>query len=79
VDRRCRRELLDRTLICNQRHLLRVLREYEIHHNEHRPHRSLGPAASLKPLPGAAADLDVFRARRRELIGGVIHECAQAA
>jgi hypothetical protein len=27
----CRRELLDRTLIWNQRHLLRVLREYEAH------------------------------------------------
>jgi hypothetical protein len=24
----CRRELLDRTLICNQRHLMIVLREY---------------------------------------------------
>ena len=25
----CRRELRDRTLVCNQRHLLTVLREYE--------------------------------------------------
>ena len=75
----CRRELLDRTLIWNQRHLLRVLREYEIHHNEHRPHRSLGQAAPLKPLPGAVADLDAFRSRRRDLIGGVIHEYAQVA
>lgn len=33
----CRRELLDRTLIWSQRHLLRALREYETHHNEHRP------------------------------------------
>src|ERR1019366_2906604 len=28
----CRRELLDQTLIWNQRHLLKVLREYEAHH-----------------------------------------------
>jgi hypothetical protein len=28
--RTCRRELLDRTLIYNQRHLLHALREYEI-------------------------------------------------
>ncbi|MFG2106487.1 hypothetical protein [Micromonospora chersina] len=28
--RTCRRELLDRTLIWNQRHLLQVLREFEI-------------------------------------------------
>jgi len=28
----CRRELLDRTLIWNQGHLRRILREYETHH-----------------------------------------------
>jgi hypothetical protein len=75
----CRRELLNRTLIWDQRHLLRVLREYETHHNEHRPHRSLVQAAPLKPLPDAVAELDAFRARRRDLIGGVIHEYAQVA
>ena len=44
----CRRELLDRTLIWNQNHLRQVLREYESHHNQHRPHRSLNGAAPLK-------------------------------
>ena len=29
----CRRELLDRTLIWNQAHLRRILRQYEAHHN----------------------------------------------
>ncbi len=48
---RCRRELLDRTLIWNQPHLRRILREYETHHNQHRPHRSLHGATPLKPLP----------------------------
>lgn len=38
--RTCRRELLDRTLIFNQRHLLYALREYEIFYNEHRPHQA---------------------------------------
>ena len=47
----CRRELLDRTLIWNQDHLRRILRQYETHHNQHRPHRSLHSAAPLKPLP----------------------------
>ena len=47
----CRRELLDRTLIWNQSHLRRILRDYEIHHNQHRPHRSLNGAAPLKPPP----------------------------
>ncbi len=75
----CRRELLDRTLIWNQAHLLRVLRDYEAHHNEHRPHRSLSQAAPLTPLPEAIGDLDEFRIRRRDLIGGVIHEYAQVA
>jgi hypothetical protein len=32
----CRRELLDRTLVWNQAHLRRILREYETHHNQHR-------------------------------------------
>ena len=31
----CRRELLDRTLVWNQHHLRRILREYENHHNQH--------------------------------------------
>jgi putative transposase len=47
----CRRELLDRTRIWNQAHLRRILRDYETHHNQHRPHRSLSSAAPLKPLP----------------------------
>jgi putative transposase len=34
----CRRELLDCTLIWNQRHLLHALREYEQFYNGHRPH-----------------------------------------
>ena len=33
----CRRELLNRTLIWNQRHLLHALREFEGFYNGHRP------------------------------------------
>jgi putative transposase len=47
----CRRELLDRTLIWNPGHLRQILREYEIHHNQHRPHRSLNSAAPLNRYP----------------------------
>ncbi len=75
----CRRELLDQTLIWNQRHLLSVLREYETHHNQHRPHRSLGQAAPLKALPEAVADLDSFRLRRHSRVSGVINEYTLAA
>jgi putative transposase len=35
-----RRELPDRTLILNERHLALVLREYVNHYNGHRPHQS---------------------------------------
>lgn len=54
----CRRELLDRTLIWNQRHLLHALREYERHYNEHRPHQGMANARPLRPLPPPFADPD---------------------
>jgi len=69
----CRRELLDRTLIWNQAHLRRILREYETHHNQHRPHRSLDAAVPLKPLP-EPVDLDQYRVRRQARVGGLINE-----
>ena len=69
----CRRELLDRTLAWNQAHLLRILRDYETHHNQHRPHRSLNAAAPLKPLP-EPIDLEHYRVRRQARIGGLINE-----
>jgi hypothetical protein len=70
----CWRELLDRTLIWNQRHLMSVLREYEDFCNHHRPHRALNQAAPLRPLPDGVTDLDHLRVRRRNRVGGVIHE-----
>jgi putative transposase len=78
----CRHELLDRTLIWNQRHLLHALREFEHFYNEHRPHRTLRAAAPLRPLPEPIADperiaqLDV---RRRDRLGGTLHEYRHAA
>jgi putative transposase len=69
----CRRELLDRTLIWNQSHLRRILRRYETHHNQHRPHRSLDAAAPLKPLP-EPVDLERYRVRRQARVGGTINE-----
>jgi transposase len=75
----CRRELLDRTLVWNQRHLMTVLREYEDFCNAHRSHRTLNQAAPLRPLPDAVTDLDHFRVQRRDRAGGVIHEYRLAA
>ena len=70
----CRRELLDRTLVRNQRHLMTVLREYENFYNTHRPHRALKQAAPLRRLPDDVTDLDRIRVQRRDRVGGVIHE-----
>jgi putative transposase len=70
----CRRELLDRTLVWNQRHLMAVLREYEGFYNTHRPHRALNQAAPMRPLTDGVTDLDQFRVWRRDRAGGVIHE-----
>jgi putative transposase len=69
----CRRELLDRALIWNQAHLRRVLRDYETHHNQHRPHRSLNAAAPLKPLP-EPVDLDQYRIRKHARVSALINE-----
>jgi putative transposase len=69
----CRREILDRTLIWNQAHLRRILRDYQTRHNRHRPHRSLSGAALLKPLPGPA-DPGLYRIRRQAQAGGLINE-----
>ena len=66
----CRRELLDRTLVWNQRHLMIVLREYKDFYNTHRPHRALKQAAPLRQLPDGITDLDQFRIQRRDRAGG---------
>jgi hypothetical protein len=70
----CRRELLDRTLIWNKRHLIIVLREYEDFCNTHRPHRGLNQVAPPRPLPDGVTGLDQFRVQWHDRGGGVIHE-----
>jgi putative transposase len=78
----CRRELLDRTLIWNQRHLLHALREFEQFYNGYRPHQGIANARPLRPLPAPITDrenlarLDV---RRRDRLGGILHEYEHAA
>ncbi|HEY3004013.1 MAG TPA: integrase core domain-containing protein, partial [Kribbellaceae bacterium] len=55
--RTCRRELLDRTLIWNQPHLLHALRAYEALYNAHRPHQGIANARPLAPLPDRSPNL----------------------
>ena len=78
----CRRELLDRMLIWNQPHLLHALRQYERHYNVYRPHRGIANARPLQPLPEPITDPDMIthlNVRRRDRLGGIIHEYQHAA
>jgi len=78
-----RRECLDRLLILGRRHLQHVLVTYSEHYNVHRPHRSLEQRPPLRKQPlgerGMADVFDLDRVRRRDLLGGVIHEYRLAA
>jgi putative transposase len=59
-----RRELLDRTLTVNRRHLEHVLAVYVDHYNTRRPHRSLRQTPPIqRPTPTPADDLIIRRAR----------------
>ena len=73
-----RRELLDRILIINQRHAATVLGEYQHHYNSHRPHRKLGQAAPLRPLPQRTMS-EMNTVRRHDRLGGLLHEYQQVA
>jgi putative transposase len=73
-----RRELLDRTLIINQRHAITVIGEYQHHYNSHRPHRTLGQAAPLRPLPQRTTS-GTHTVQRRDRLGGLLHEYQQVA
>jgi hypothetical protein len=76
------RELLDRTLIWNQRHLLHALCEFEKFYNSHRPHQGIANARPLNPLPAPIADpaqLANLDKRRSDRLGGILHEYEHAA
>jgi transposase InsO family protein len=78
--RTVRAECLDWLLIVGRGHLEQILRIYVRHYNGHRPHRALG----LQP-PDQPAGLTVVaedqqgRLRRRDLLGGLLHEYRRAA
>jgi putative transposase len=74
-----RRECLDRLLILGRRHLQHVLVAYVRHFNEHRPHRALAQRPPLGDEQPLAEMIDLDCLRRRELLGGLIHEYELAA
>jgi transposase InsO family protein len=68
-----RAECLDWTLILGRGHLDRTLATYTNHYNRGRPNRALGlaPPVAKDEVPIDVSPLDV---RRRDLLGGLIHE-----
>jgi putative transposase len=75
--RSVRAECLDWLLILNRSHLERALRVYVDHYNWERPHRALElrpPAPGTRPERSPAGEI-----RRRDRLGGLIHEYYRAA
>jgi len=77
--RSVRTECLDHVLIFGRRHLEHVLRGYAAHYNAERPHRSLGLTAPEGESPSKARGSPPAHIRRRDVLGGVIHEYYAAA
>ncbi|WP_434096879.1 integrase core domain-containing protein [Streptomyces prasinus] len=78
----CRRELMDRALVWNQRHLLHALREFERFYHVHRPHQGIANTRPLNPLPPPIVDPDqiaCLEVRRRDRLGGLLHTYENAA
>jgi len=76
--RSVRNECLDHLLVFGRRHLEQVLREYVAHYNAERPHRSLelAPPAGSPQLRASPPSSEI---RRRDVLGGLIHEYYAAA
>jgi transposase InsO family protein len=68
-----RHEVLDWTLILGRRHLDRVLASYARHYNAERPHRGIGLRAPDKQRHVDPVEI-VPEIKRRDLLGGLIHE-----
>jgi putative transposase len=85
-----RSECLDHLLILNQGHLERVLRTYARHYNENHPHQGISqeiPGSAAPTAPDSTADSCVHcpsdglhgPIRRRDRLGGLIHEYERVA
>jgi putative transposase len=71
-----RRELLDRVLIVNERHLRRVLTTYLHHFNTARPHRTLEhlSPAQAETHPPRVTNLADYQIRRKPILDGLTSE-----
>ncbi|HTZ64206.1 MAG TPA: integrase core domain-containing protein [Solirubrobacteraceae bacterium] len=74
-----RRECLDRMLILSRRHAEATLCEHTEHFNSHRPHRALATEAPVPRPRLRVVGKDPPSVRRRDVLGGLIHEYEIAA
>ena len=86
--RSLRSECLDHLLIVGERHLDRVVRSYAWHYNRHRPHQGLAQETPIAIDAEVASAIGQSprnalppgqRLRRRDRLGGLIHEYEVAA
>ena len=77
--RTVRSECLDWTLVLGRQHVECVLRDYMTHYNAERPHRGLGLRAPDPPATKPIGTLGAGRVRRRDVLGGLIHEYRRVA
>ena len=68
--RSARDECLDHLLIANEAHLRHILAAYVLHYNRARPHQGLSQQTPVPFALGARAG----SVRRRDVLGGLIHE-----
>lgn len=76
-----RRECLDWFIPLNERHVRMLAREWAVHYNQGRPHKSLGPGIP-DPPPGSPvtaqirrhAVSDGFSIKKKPILGGLHHE-----
>jgi putative transposase len=74
-----RAECLDWTIILGRGHLDRILRIYIHRYNQARPHRGLALETPIGGSSTSGGDLRAANVRRRDVLGGLIHEYRAAA
>ena len=79
--RTVRNECLDWLLVLNREHLERAVAVFVDHYNRHRPHRSLDltPPATIGRIDRIVSWSPSAKVKRRDRLGGLIHEYNHAA
>ena len=77
--RTARTELLDRTLIWNERQLRKLIVEYLDHYNDHRPHRGINQNSPTNIDHESADPVPIDPIRRQRILDGLVNEYHHAA